>query len=64
MQSTQFFGEAGIGRNPHVGEMVRFRQSPDVRGRITAERIDTSGRLVWRVEWESGPVDVSSHPGG
>ena len=43
-----------LGRNPHPGEMVRLRSSPHIRGRITAERLDKSGHLVWVVEWESG----------
>jgi hypothetical protein len=57
-----FYGDAGVQRNPSVGLPVRMRQSPDVLGRIVEEKRDTTGALIWRVEWHSGPVRDSWHP--
>lgn len=62
MTREQFFGDAGIHRNPRVGERVRFRQSPDVIGIVNAEKRDTSGGMIFHVLWSSGPVRESWHP--
>ena len=62
MTKENFYGDAGVHRNPKVGAPVRFRQSPDVLGRVVEERLDVSGRYIWRVEWQTGPVKDSWHP--
>jgi hypothetical protein len=56
------YGDSGLRRNPKVGEPVRFRQSPDVLGRIVEEKLDSNGALIWRVQWHLGPARESWHP--
>jgi len=58
----KFYGDAGVHRNPEVGAPVRFRQSPDVLGRIVEQKLDSNGALIWLVKWHSGPVAESWHP--
>lgn len=53
MADEKFYGDAGLHRNPRVGAPVRLRQN-GVAGRIEEERLDTSGRYVWRVKCEDG----------
>lgn len=62
MTKENFYGDAGVHRNPTVGSPVRMRQSPDVLGRVVEEKLDTNGAYIWRVEWHEGPLRESWHP--
>lgn len=57
-----FFGDAGNGRNPRVGEHVLFRQCPSVHGKVVAEATGPEGNLLFKVEWYGSPIPCSWHP--
>lgn len=49
----QFYGDAGLGRNPRIGAPVRVRQN-NVPGKILESKADTSGGHLYRVICEDG----------
>lgn len=53
--SESFFGDAGIGRNPSIGERVTFRQCPTSSGTVVrCDPCGNSGVPLWYVEWDDG----------
>lgn len=62
MKKELFYGDAGVRRNPRVGDPVRFRQAPDVLGRVVEEKTDVTGGQIFRVEWIGALPSSSWHP--